>query len=129
MALAGQSGVGKTSLINALEPTWKLKTLDVTEETGKGRHTTTAARLLKLSAGGWVVDTPGVRQLELWDVIPGEVERFFQEFQPFLKDCRFPNCSHIHETRCGVQRAVVRGLISHQRYESYCRIRAGDFDE
>jgi ribosome biogenesis GTPase len=128
-ALAGQSGVGKTSLINALEPALNLKTLEVTVETGKGKHTTTAARLLKLSIGGWVVDTPGIRQMELWDVIAVEVERFFLEFQPFLKDCRFPNCSHIHESRCGVKRAVVRGLISNLRYDSYCRIRTGDADE
>ncbi len=128
-ALAGQSGVGKTSLINALEPTLNLKTLEVTVETGKGKHTTTAARLLKLSFGGWVVDTPGIRQMEMWNVISAEVERFFLEFQPFLKDCRYPNCSHIHESRCGVKRAVVRGLISNLRYDSYCRIRTGDSDE
>jgi ribosome biogenesis GTPase len=128
-ALAGQSGVGKTSLINALEPGLNLKTLEVTVESGKGKHTTTAARLLKLSLGGWVVDTPGIRQMELWDVVPDEVERFFLEFQPFLKDCRFPNCSHIHESRCGVKRAVVRGLVSILRYDSYCRIRTGDADE
>ncbi|HEY3966740.1 MAG TPA: ribosome small subunit-dependent GTPase A [Planctomycetaceae bacterium] len=128
-ALAGQSGVGKTSLINALEPALNLKTLEVTAETGKGKHTTTAARLLKLSFGGWVVDTPGIRQMEMWNVNSAEVERFFLEFQPFLKDCRYPNCSHIHESRCGVKRAVVRGLISNLRFDSYCRIRTGDSDE
>ena len=128
-ALAGQSGVGKTSLINSFEPKLNLKTVAVTVETGKGKHTTTAARLMKLSIGGWVVDTPGIRQMELWDVAATEVERFFLEFQPFLKDCRFPNCSHIHESRCGVKRAVVRGLVSYLRYDSYCRIRTGDPDE
>jgi ribosome biogenesis GTPase len=127
-ALAGQSGVGKTSLINALEPGLDLKTVEVTAETRKGKHTTTAARLLRLSFGGWVVDTPGIRQMELWDVVRGEVERFFLEFQPFLRECRYPNCSHIHESRCGVKRAVVRGLVSNLRYESYCRIRMDDSD-
>jgi ribosome biogenesis GTPase len=127
-ALAGQSGVGKSSLINALEPSLDLRTLEVTEETRKGKHTTTAARLLKLSFGGWVVDTPGIRQMELWDISPDDVERFFFEFQPFLRECRYPNCAHIHESRCGVKRAVVRGLITHLRYESYCRIRLGDAD-
>jgi ribosome biogenesis GTPase len=127
-ALAGQSGVGKTSLINALEPGLDLKTLEVAAETRKGKHTTSAARLLKLSFGGWVVDTPGIRQMELWDVVPGEVEGYFLEFHPFLRECRYPNCSHTHESRCGVKRAVVRGLITHQRYESYCRIRTGDND-
>ncbi len=125
-ALAGQSGVGKTSLINALEPGLNLKTMEVTTETRKGKHTTTAARLLRLSFGGWVVDTPGIRQMELWDVVPEEVEGFFLEFHPFLRECRYPNCSHTHETNCGVKRAVVRGLVSNLRYESYCRIRSGD---
>ena len=127
-ALAGQSGVGKTSLINSLEPGLDLKTVEVTAETRKGKHTTTAARLLRLSFGGWVVDTPGIRQMELWDVFQGDVERFFLEFQPFLRECRYPNCSHIHESRCGVKRAVVRGLVSNLRYESYCRIRMDDAD-
>jgi len=127
-ALAGQSGVGKTSLINSLEPGLDLKTVAVTAETRKGKHTTTAARLLQLSFGGWVVDTPGIRQMELWDVVKDDVERFFLEFQPFLRDCRYPNCSHIHERRCGVKRAVVRGLVSNLRYESYCRIRMDDGD-
>jgi len=127
-ALAGQSGVGKTSLINSLEPGLDLKTVEVTAETRKGKHTTTAARLLRLSFGGWVVDTPGIRQMELWDVVRDDVERFFLEFQPFLRDCRYPNCSHMHESRCGVKRAVVRGLVSNLRYESYCRIRMDDTD-
>ena len=127
-ALAGQSGVGKTSLINALEPGLDLKTVEVTAETRKGKHTTTAARLLRLSFGGWVVDTPGIRQMELWDVVQSDVERFFLEFQPFLRECRYPNCSHIHESHCGVKRAVVRGLVSNLRYESYCRILMDDAD-
>ncbi len=125
-ALAGQSGVGKTSLINALEPGLDLKTVEVAVETRKGKHTTTAAKLLRLSLGGWVVDTPGIRQMELWDVVKDDVERFFLEFQPFLRECRYPNCSHMHESRCGVKRAVVRGLVSNLRYESYCRIRMDD---
>jgi ribosome biogenesis GTPase len=127
-ALAGQSGVGKTSLINALEPGLNLKTVEVASETRKGKHTTTAARLLRLSGGGWVVDTPGIRQMELWDVVAEEVEGFFLEFHPFLRECRYPNCSHTHESSCGVKRAVVRGLITHLRYESYCRIRTGAGD-
>lgn len=124
--LAGQSGVGKSSLINAVEQGLNLRTSDVSEETGKGRHTTSSANLLKLSGGGWVVDTPGIRQLDLWDVIPEQVEGYFVEFHPFVRNCRFPDCSHTHEQGCGVKRAVVRGLIPAIRYESYCRIRLGD---
>lgn len=125
-ALAGQSGVGKSSLINALEPGLDLRTLSVAEESRKGRHTTTSAQLLPLSGGGWVVDTPGIRQLELWDVIPEEVEGYFIEFHPYVRECRFPDCSHQLEQQCGVKQAVRRGLISFLRYESYCRIREGD---
>lgn len=125
-ALTGQSGVGKTSLINAVEPGLNLRTFEVSVETGKGRHTTTNARLLELSFGGWVVDTPGIRQMDLWDVIPDEVEGYFREFHPFVRECKFPDCSHIHEKGCGIKRAVLRGYISHLRYESYCRIYLGD---
>lgn len=127
-ALAGQSGVGKSSLINALEPGLNLRTLDVAEESRKGRHTTTTASLLPLSFGGWVVDTPGIRQMELWDVIPEEVEGYFLEFHPYVRECKYPDCSHRHESGCEVKRAVSRGLISMLRYESYCRIREGDAD-
>lgn len=127
-ALAGQSGVGKSSLINALEPGLELATHEVAVESRKGQHTTTSASLLQLSFGGWVVDTPGIRQMELWDVVPEEVPGYFHEFQPYVRDCRFPGCSHIHEGRCGVKQAVRSGLISLLRYESYCRIREGDAD-
>jgi ribosome biogenesis GTPase len=125
-ALSGQSGVGKSSLVNAIEPDLKIRTLTVSKETGKGRHTTTNATLLRLSGGGWVVDTPGIRQLDLWNVSPAEIVGCFIEFRPFLSQCRFPDCSHKHEQNCGVKRAVAAGFISALRYESYCRISGGD---
>jgi len=124
--LAGQSGVGKSSLINAVDSALDLRTVEVSSDTGKGRHTTTNANLLELTTGGWVVDTPGIRQLELWDVIPDEVEGYFVEFRPFVRGCKYPDCSHTHESGCQVKRAVVSGLISLVRYESYCKIRMGD---
>jgi ribosome biogenesis GTPase / thiamine phosphate phosphatase len=116
---SGQSGVGKSSLLNAIQPDLSLKVRTVSESTQKGRHTTTTAELIKLDFGGWVVDTPGVRQLQLWDVIPEEVEGFFHEFRPFVALCAFPDCTHTHETNCAVKRAVDRRQISVRRYHSY----------
>jgi ribosome biogenesis GTPase len=123
--LSGQSGVGKSSLLNKLQPDLELPVAEVVEETQKGRHTTSTARLIPLDFGGWVVDTPGIRQFELWDVIPEEVEGFFIEFRPFVAHCRFPDCSHIHEEDCAVKEAVANHLIAETRYESYLRIHEG----
>jgi ribosome biogenesis GTPase len=116
---SGQSGVGKSSLLNAIQPDLSLKVRTVSEVNQKGRHTTTTAELIKLESGGWVVDTPGVRQLQLWDVIPEEVEGFFAEFRAFVALCAFPDCTHTHETKCAVKRAVDRRQISARRYHSY----------
>lgn len=124
--ISGQSGVGKSSLLNAIQPGLKLDIGDVSDTTGKGTHTTRVARLLQLDQGGWVVDTPGIRQMELWDVHPGEVEAYFVEFRPFVSLCKFPNCLHLEESGCAVKSAVRQDLISLTRYESYLRIVSGD---
>lgn len=116
---SGQSGVGKTSLLNAIQPGLALQVRAVSDVNQKGRHTTTTAELHRLEIGGWVVDTPGVRQLQLWDIMPGEVEGLFPEFHAFVPLCIFPDCTHVHETGCAVKRAVARRLISHRRYTSY----------
>lgn len=121
----GQSGVGKSSLLNRIQPNLALETGKVSSWSHKGKHTTRRAVLLPLDSGGWLVDTPGIRQLGLWDVIPEEVEGFFLEFHPFVAFCRFPNCSHTHETGCRVKDAVTSGLISRTRYISYLRIMSG----
>src|SRR5262249_14883967 len=98
----GQSGVGKSSLLNALQPELGLRVREVSEVNQKGKHTTTTAELIKLDIGGWVVDTPGVRQFQLWDIIPEEVEGFFPEFRPLVPLCAYPDCTHTHEERCAV---------------------------
>ncbi len=116
---SGQSGVGKSSLLNAIQPDLALAVKSVSEVNQKGRHTTTFASLIKLAFGGWVVDTPGVRQLALWDTRPEEVEGFFREFRPFVHLCGFPDCSHTHEHSCAIKNAVMRKLISERRYHSY----------
>jgi ribosome biogenesis GTPase len=123
---AGQSGVGKSSLLNALQPGLQLETGTVSEWSQKGRHTTRTAVLHELEFGGWVVDTPGIRQMQLWDVRPEEIERYFVEFRAFVPHCRFADCSHTHESSCAVKQAVDRDLISAVRYASYLRMMSGD---
>lgn len=123
---SGQSGVGKSSLLNAIQPGLGLRVREVSDVNQKGKHTTTTADLLKLDFGGWVVDTPGIRQFELWDIIPEEVEGFFAEFRPFVPLCAFPDCTHTHEERCAIKQAVKRRLISEQRYLSYLGMRSSE---
>ncbi len=122
----GQSGVGKSSLLNVIQPELGLRVREVSDVNQKGKHTTTTADLIRLDFGGWVVDTPGVRQFGLWDVIPEEVEGFFAEFRPFVALCAFPDCTHTHEDRCAVKRAVMRRWISESRYTSYLGLFAGE---
>ena len=125
----GQSGVGKSTLLNAIQPGLGARTATVSEFSQKGRHTTRRAILVALEFGGWVVDTPGIRQLGLWDVLPEEVEGFFVEFRPFVALCRFPDCSHTHESGCRVKQAVSDALITRTRYHSYLRIMSGQEED
>jgi len=124
--LVGQSGVGKSSLLNAIEPGLDLRVNAVSTENQKGKHTTTTAQLIPLSEGGYIVDTPGVRQFQLWDVIPEEVAGFFRDVRPYVSRCRFPNCTHTHESPCAVKDAVADGRLDARRYESFCYLQAGD---
>jgi ribosome biogenesis GTPase len=121
-AVTGQSGVGKSSLLNVIQPGLNLKVREVSDWTFKGKHTTTTAELIELEAGGFVVDTPGLRQFELWGVVPGELEGYFIEFRPLIPHCHFPDCSHTHETGCAVKDAVYWGQIHPGRYESYRKL-------
>lgn len=125
---SGQSGVGKSSLLNAIQPGLALRVREVSETTQKGRHTTTTAELLRLECGGWVVDTPGVRQLQPWGILPEEVEGFFPELRPYVALCGYPDCTHTHEDRCAVKRAVQRRQVSEHRYLSYLGIYQGKME-
>jgi ribosome biogenesis GTPase / thiamine phosphate phosphatase len=126
--VAGQSGVGKSSLLNDIDPSFRLHVQPVSENTEKGKHTTTIARLLPLAGGGYVVDTPGIRQFQLWDVIPEEVAGYFRDLRPYVSQCRFPDCTHTHEDLCAVKNAVADGRLDERRYESYCHLLTGDMD-
>lgn len=120
--LAGQSGVGKSSLLNVLQPSLNLTVGEMSQATAKGRHTTSTARLLRMDFGGYVVDTPGVRSFELAQIPANELEVYFVEFADRVADCKFPNCTHIHENGCAIQKAVADGQIDEDRYESYVRM-------
>jgi ribosome biogenesis GTPase len=120
--LSGPSGVGKSSLLNAVQPDLGLAAREISEATGKGRHTTVGVRLWPLDEGGYVADTPGLREAGLWDIEPEELAWHFVEMRPYLADCRFSSCTHSHEPECAVQAAVEAGEISEMRYDSYCRL-------
>ena len=124
--VTGQSGVGKSSILNAIEPELELRVGRVSEENQKGRHTTTSAILIPLQQGGHLVDTPGIRQFQLWDVIPEEVAGFFRDLRPFINNCKFPDCTHTHEEECAVKWAVADGKLDVRRYESYCQMLIDD---
>jgi len=122
--LAGQSGVGKSSLANALLPDLSLQTDRLSRTTGKGRHTTTSARLLRLPAGGWLVDTPGVWEYGLWRMPVTQLERGFPEFSAHAGNCRFRNCTHDHEPGCAVRAGVAERQIPASRYQAWLSLLA-----
>ncbi len=124
-ALIGQSGVGKTSLLDAVEPGLGRRVQAVSKATGKGRHTTSASELFSLASGGAIVDTPGIREFGLWDVTENDLAWFFPEMRPFVGHCKFRlDCRHDEEPGCAIRRAVVDGQISPYRYQSYLKLRA-----
>lgn len=125
--LTGPSGVGKSSLLNAIDPGFGLRTGEVSAAVRKGRHTTVTAELLPLECGGYVADTPGLREVGLWGIPAEELDHYFPEFRAYLGECRFGfGCSHTHEPGCAVRAAVEAGEISEERYESYRLLREGD---
>jgi ribosome biogenesis GTPase len=125
-ALAGPSGVGKSSLLNAIQPGLGLAVREVGEATDRGRHTTNVRQLFPLDGGGYVADTPGLRTLALWDTEPEELDGYFPEIGPLVAQCAFSDCTHSHEPGCAVRAAVEAGSIRLERYDSYLRLRAGE---
>ena len=123
--VTGQSGVGKSSILNVIQEGLDVRVSSVSSENSKGRHTTTTAELIPLDIGGHLIDTPGIRQFQLWDIIAEEVGGFFRDIRPYVTACRFPDCTHTHEDDCQVKYAVADGKIDVRRYESYCQIREG----
>jgi len=122
----GQSGVGKSSLVQALLPAEAIKVGALTERTGLGRHTTSAARYYRLSCGGAIIDSPGVREFSLWHMDAPELAQGFVEFRPYLGGCRFRDCSHQHEPGCALLEAVTQGNVSAERLASFQRMVASE---
>ncbi|MBY4677049.1 small ribosomal subunit biogenesis GTPase RsgA [Marinobacterium arenosum] len=125
----GQSGVGKSSLINALLPGVDLKVGELSEQTRKGRHTTTTARLFHFPTGGDLIDSPGIREFALWHIEPDQLMEGFREFRPHIGHCRFRDCKHQQEPGCALKAAYQNGDISEARWQSYWHILASLEDQ
>jgi ribosome biogenesis GTPase len=119
----GPSGVGKTSLLNAIEPDLGRRVSAVSQVTTKGRHTTRYSELVPMAADSYIADTPGIRAISPWDVEPHELDGYYIEIAPHVAECKFPDCTHTHEPDCGVLAALARREISPERYDSYLRLR------
>ena len=120
--LSGNSGVGKSTLVAAVEQGLDIKTGEISQSHHKGKHTTTFSTMYPLAEGGYIIDTPGIKGFGLIDIEDAELAHYFPEMMRFLPDCRFYNCSHTHEPGCAVVEAVKQGEIAYPRYESYLKI-------
>ena len=126
--LAGPSGVGKSSLLNAIQPKLGLAVREVSQYNAKGRHTTVVREMFPLDEGGFVADLPGLRSLALWDTEPEELDGYFPELRERVSDCQFNDCTHQNEPGCAIRQAVAAGEVDAERYQSYLRLRFGRED-
>jgi ribosome biogenesis GTPase len=126
--LAGPSGVGKSSLLNAIQPGLGLRTKEISDSSGKGVHTTVVPELVPLAMGGYVADTPGLKAFGIWDIEPDELDAYFPEMRELVAECAFSDCTHMHEPNCAITAGVEQGLIAAERYDSYLRIRQGELE-
>ena len=126
--VTGPSGVGKSSLINLIDPRLNLQVGDLRDFQQKGKHTTRSAQLFRMPFGEktYIADTPGIRELGLYDIDPIDLQFYFIEMQEYLHNCRYTGCTHDHEPECAVRAAVERGDINQERYESYLRLLHGE---
>ncbi len=122
----GPSGVGKSSLLNAIMPDLDLEAREVSQATSKGRHTTVAKEMYPLAEGGYIADTPGHKALALWDIEPEELDGYFPELRERVALCQYNDCTHMHEPGCAIQAAVTQGDIHPDRYNSYVRMRLNE---
>ena len=120
--VVGHSGVGKSSLIQKIEPGLNLRISETSEKTKKGKHTTSYVELFPLSFGGYIIDTPGIRELGLWDIYQNELRQYFIEFSEIQIDCQFNDCQHLNEPGCAVKKAVEQGKVFEERYKNYQNI-------
>ena len=123
---SGHSGVGKTTLINAIEPLLNLKTAEISKVHKQGLHTTTFAEMFELSFGGFIIDTPGIKGFGVVDFEPDEITDYFPEFFKLKKSCKFNNCLHINEPKCAVKEALEKGIVAFSRYKSYLQMIKGE---
>ncbi|MCX6058104.1 MAG: ribosome small subunit-dependent GTPase A [Chloroflexi bacterium] len=124
-ALAGPSGVGKSSLLNEIQPGLGLAVNEISKVMNKGRHTTVTRQMFALDGGGYVADTPGWKSLALWDTEAEEIDAYFPDLRDLVPQCQFSDCSHKHEPGCAVLAALKAGTVHPERYDSYLRLRAG----
>lgn len=125
---AGPSGAGKSSLLNSIQPGLGLAVRSISKVTDKGRHTTVVRQLFHLDSGGYVADTPGLKAMALWDILPEELDGYFPEMRTLVDGCQFSDCTHTHEPGCAILSAVDRGDIHPERYASYVRMRISQED-